>query len=318
MLGPTIAQRSKYSDVEVGLHVAFAQGLESLGPDPLLILAQEMTSTAAIEQHIFLGDLPGFEEWKGDRRMAGLMAHKFQIANKDWSNGIVVHRNEIEDDQLAKVAPKIAGLAAKAARHKGEYMIKSLINGFSGTAFPEVGDGLAFDGALLFSASHQLEGGVTQSNTMGTSALTEANLEAAEILMSGLTTFDGKDPLEMQGTHLIVGPKLEKTARTLVGAGLLINPGGTAAGSNPYFMGKYQVIVSRRLVGTYDDYWFLADLSKPTKPFIVQDREAISTVAQVDWTSESMFKRGQMSFGAQARYGIGAYDWRTIVGSAAA
>lgn len=317
MLGPTIAQRSKYADVEVGLTLEFMNALERLGPDPLMILAQEMPSSAAIEEHIFLGDIPGFEEWKQDRRMATLMAHKFRIANKDWSSGITVHKNEIADDQLGKVTPRIGGLAGKAARHPGDYMVKSLINGFSGTAFPETGDGLAFDGALFFSALHSLEGGPSQSNTMGTAALSEANLEAAELKLNALTTFDGKDPLDMAGTHLIVGPKLEKTARTLVGAATLINVGGTAAGSNPYFLGKYQVVVSQRLSGTYDDYWFLADLSKPTKPFIFQDREKISTVAQVDWTSEAMFKRGQMQFGAQARYGIGAYDWRTIVGSAA-
>ncbi len=314
MLGPTIAQRSKYADVEVGITLHFMEKLEAAGIDPLLILSEEMPSSAAVEEHFFLGDLPGFEEWTQDRRMATLMAHKFRIVNKDWSNGVTIHKNEIADDQMGKVRPRIAGLAAKAARHKGDYMARCLINGFSGTAFPETGDGLSFDGALFFSDVHTLEGGPNQSNKL-TVALTEAGLDSAEQKLAALTTWDGKDPLDMHGTHLIVGPKLEKTAKVLVGAAMLINAGGTAAGSNAYFMGKYQVVVSPRLSGTYDDYWFLADLSAPTKPFIYQPREPITTAAQTDWTNESMFKRGQMNFGAQARYGIGPWDWRTIVGS---
>ena len=118
----------------------------------------------------------------------------------------------------------------------------------------------------------------------------------------------------MSGTHLIVGKKLEATALRLTQAGMLINPGGTAAGSNIY-QGRYTVVISPRLRGTYDDYWFLADLSKPVKPLIFQMREEITTAAQVDWNTEDMFKRGQMNFGAQARYNYGYYAPQCVVGS---
>lgn len=315
MLGPTIAQRQLYADTEVGVTLHFMETLEAMGEDPLMIFAEEMPSTAAVEEHFFLGDVPQFEEWKADRIMQTLMAHKFRIENKDWASGIPIHRNEISDDQMGKVRPRIAGLARRAARHKGDYMVKCLINGFTGTAYPETGDGLAFDGSLFFADDHALEGGPAQSNKL-TSALSDTSLEAAELKLGELKTWDGKDPLDMTGTHLVVGKKLEKTALTLVGAATLINAGGTASGSNPYFLGKYQVVVSPRLTGAFDDYWFLADLGKPTKPFIFQDREPITTAAQTSWETSSMFKRGQMNFGAQARYGIGPWDWRTIVGSA--
>jgi len=315
MLAPSIAQRAKYADLEVGLKVHFMDQYQMAGPDPLMILAQEMNSSAAVEQHFFLGDVPQFSEWTADRQMSTLMAQRFTIANKDWASGITIHRNEIDDDRIGMVAPKVNSLAMRAARHRGDWMMRNLINGFSGTAYPETGDGLCFDGGLFFSTTHALEGGPSQSNKM-TVALTEANLETAQIKLASLTTWDGKDPLEMSGTHLIVGPALEKTALQLVNASTLINAAGTASGANAYFLGKYQVVVSQRLIGSYANYWFLADLKKATKPFIFQNREPISTVAQVDWTNEAMFKRGQMNFGAQARYGIGSWDWRTIVGSA--
>lgn len=313
-MGPTVAQREKYANAQIGFHVHFMERLVAMGADPLLVLATEMDSATAVEEHLFLGDLPGFEEWTKDRAMSTLMAHKFTIRNKDWANGVRVHRNEIEDDKLGMVKTRIAGLAEKAARHKGDLLVKTLLNGFSGTAFPETGDGLAFDGSLFFADNHQLEGGVAQDNKL-TVALTEAGLENAELLLRSLTTWDGKDPLDMSGTHLIVGPKLEATAKKLVGANVLINAGGTAAGSNAFLLGKYQVVVSPRLSGTYDDYWFLADLSKASRPLILQNREAISTAAQVNWESDDMFNRGEMKFGAQARYAVGLFDWRTIIGS---
>lgn len=313
-MGPTIAQREKFANAQIGFHVHFMDRLVAMGPDPLLVLATEVDSSTAVEEHLFLGDLPGFEEWTKDRAMSTLMAHKFTIRNKDWANGVRVHRNEILDDKLGLVQPRIAGLAEKAARHKGDLLVKTLINGFSGTAFPETGDGLAFDGSLFFADNHALEGGVSQDNKR-TDALSEAALEGAEAQLRGLLTWDGKDPLDMSGTHLIVGPKLEATAKKLVGANMLINSGGTAAGSNAFLLGKYQVVVSPRLSGTYDDYWFLADLSKSSRPLILQNREPITTATQVNWDSPDMFNRGEMKFGAQARYAVGLFDWRTIIGS---
>jgi phage major head subunit gpT-like protein len=314
MLGPTIAQRTKYAEAEVGITVEFMHQLEANGPDPLLVLANEVESKAALERHFFLGDVPGFQKWKGDRVMSTLMAHSFTIVNDDFASGITIHRNEIMDDKLGLVAPRIADLAGKAARFKGDYMMMALINGFSGTAFPsEVGDGKSFDGSLFFSTTHSLEGGPAMSNKI-TTALSEAGLEEAEILMKTFKTWDGKDPLNMSPTHLIVGPKLKNTAMKLLNAGTIINAAGTASAVNVH-AGKYQIIESQRLTGAYDDYWFLADLSKATKPFIFQDREPITTAAQIDWSSDDMYKRGQMNFGAQARAGIGPYDWRTVVGA---
>lgn len=315
MQGPTIAQREKFASAEAGLQLDFLYKLEDSGPDPLMILAEEMTSTHSSEKHVFLGDVPQMEEWKADRRMATLMAHGFDITNQDWATGVVIHRNEILDDQLGKVTSRIAGLAQKASRHRGDLMMKSLINGFSGTAFPETGAGLAFDSALFFSASHTLEGGPSQSNTLGALALNDAGLEAADIRLSSFRTWDGKDPLDLNGTHLVVGPSLYPTAIKLTTNGLIINSAGTAASDNKYISGRYSVVRSPRLTGAYAGYWFLADLSKPTKPFIFQNREAITTAMQADWSSADFFKRGQINFGVQARYGLGAWDWRTIVGS---
>jgi phage major head subunit gpT-like protein len=307
MLGPAIADRAKYANAEIGFHVAFFEALEKLGEQELMALATEIPSTTAIEELHWIGDLPGFEEWIADRSMGGMVRKKITVANKDWANGVAIHRNEILDDKLGLALNKIQMLAGKAARHKSDLLVRVLLNGFDG-ANPKFGDGLAYDGKFLFSATHAFG-----SNLLNT-ALTESALDTAQQMLGDFTTDDGADPLEMSGTTLVVGKKNEATALRLTGLGILINQAGTAAGGNIY-QGRFKVIVSPRIRGTFANYWFLADLSQPVKPVIFQNREPITTAAQVDWHCPDMFKRGQMNFGAQARYNVANYAPQTIVGS---
>lgn len=305
----TIKNGADLDAARVGFHAAFLSALESNKADGTEVLYTEVPSSAGVEEWDWLGDLPGFEEWKGERKMSGLEAFKLRIVNKDWASGIHVHQNEIKDDKLGLIGPRIAGLAQKAFRHRFDLMVKLLVNGFDGLAYPETGNGLAYDGAFFFSTSHA--GG---SNKL-TSALDATSLAAAELLLESMTTLDGSDPIDTYGTHLIVGPKLRTTAEKLLQQERLAN------GEDNINKGKYKLVVSPRLRGTYDDYWFLADCSGPIKPCIFQMREEISTSAIVgnqggSNDSESRFSRGRLKFGAEARYNVGYFEPRMIVGSA--
>ena len=303
----------------VGFHAAFMQALEAMGDDPIEALYAEVLSTGSIEEWDWLGDLPGFEEWRGDRKLGDLSAFKMQIANKDWSNGLRAHQNQFKDDKLGLFPIRVQGLAQKARRHRSDLMVRMLLNGFTGAAFPDTGNGLAYDGAFFFSHSHSSDGGPNQSNYLGAVPLTVSSLETAETKLKNMTTADGKDPLELGGTHLIVGPANEWTAKRIMSAEVIANAAGTAADTNIH-RNQYQVIVSRRIRGPQANHWFLADLSQPVKPFIFQLREDISTSAIVGTQggtgdSEPRFKRGELWFGAEARYNVGAFGWQTIVGA---
>jgi phage major head subunit gpT-like protein len=303
----------------VAFHAAFMQQLEAMGEDPINALYAEVSSSSSIEEWDWLGDLPGFEEWKGDRKLGDVSAFKMQIANRDWANGFRVHQNNFKDDKLGLFPIRVAGLAQKGMRHRSDLMVKMMLNGFAGNVFPQTGNGLAYDGAFFFSDSHASDGGPNQSNKISGGALTVANLELAEQKLKNMTTADGQDPLEIGGTHLIVGPALEFVAKKLMGAEVIANAAGTAADTNIH-RDQYKVIVSRRIRGSQANNWFLADLSQPIKPFIFQLREAISTSAILgnqggQGDSESRFARGEYKFGAEARYNVGAFAWQTIVGS---
>lgn len=314
-----IANQSNLDAARVGFHAAFMDQLEAMGPDALEVLFTEIQSGTSIEEWEWLGDLPGFEEWKGDRKLGDLDALKLRVENRDWASGIRVHQNQFKDDKLGLFRPRIAALAQKARRHRSDLMVKALLNGFAGNVYPEAGNGLAYDGAFFFSTTHSTGGGPNQSNKL-TSALAEDTLATAEQMLNEMKTADGKDPLDLKGTHLIVGPKLKKLASKLLKSEFLPSAAGTATESN-YHAGKYDLLVSPRITGAQDDYWFLADLSAPIRPMLFQLREEISTSAIVggqggENDSVPRFQRGELWFGAEARYNVAYFAWQTIIGSA--
>lgn len=302
----TIANNADMDAARVGFHAAFLQSLEQNADDPVSMLYTTVPSSRSVEEWNFMGDLPGFEEWDTDRKLATLKGFKLRVENKKWANGIRVKNDDFKDDALGLLPSQVTGLAQKARRHRWDLMVKLLLNGFDGTAYPEVGNGLAYDGAFFFSDSHL--GG--NDNKMAT-ALDAAGLAAAELLLASMTTFDGNDPLDVYGTHLIVGPKLRTTAEKLLQQERLAN------GEDNINRGKYKLIVSNRIRGTYDDYWFLADLSGGIKPLLFQMREEIST-SETGPNGLPAFQADELWFGAQARYNVGYFEPRLIVGSAVA
>ncbi len=309
----SIGNQSNLDNARVGFRAAFMDALEALGEDPVEQLYNQVKSETNLEEWEWLGDLSGFEEWIGDRKMGDLEAFKMRIENKDWAKGFPVHQNQFADDKMGLFPAKVATLAQKCRRHRSDLMVKMLLNGFDGAAYPEVGNGLAYDNAFFFSDSH------ANGDNKLTTALSADSLEDAEELLKLQQTADGKDPLELMGTHLIVGPKNEFVARKLVSSETVPASGGNASESNVH-RGRYEVIVSRRIRGAQDDYWFLADLSAPIKPMIFQLREDISTSAILgnkggEGDSVPRFQRGQYWFGAEARYNVGYFAFQTIIGS---
>lgn len=304
-LGATaIANAADHAAAKIGFHAVFLQELERTSDDELTQLFAPVTSTRGSEEFHFMGDLPQMEEWDRDRKLAALKAYKLGVTNKKWATGLRVKNDDIKDDNLGLLPSQINGLAAKARRHRFDLMVKLLLNGFDGTAYPELGDGLAYDGAFFFSDSH--EGG---NDNKATAALDANSLSSVSQQLEQMLTLDGSDPLDVYGTHLIVGPKLRTTAEKLLQQERLAN------GEDNINKGKYKLIVSPRIRGSYDDYWFLADLSHGIKPLMLSMREEISTM-ETGPNGMPAFTIDELWFGVQARYNVGYFEPRLVVGSA--
>jgi phage major head subunit gpT-like protein len=305
-----LLQQAKLDNAQIGFSTVFNNRLGA-APEPLVQLAMRIPSSNAQEEMPFLGDIPMLEEWLDDRKFSKLRAEKITIRNRDYAAGIRVHRNDIMDDRLGLVMPKVMMLADRARQHVAKSLVELLLNGFDGNDFPLVSDGLAYDGQFFFSATHKDGNGPTQTNT-STEILDAAAYEAARSAMQSLQD-EERQPLEIGGNTLIVGPSNERTALEIVQAGI-IDQGG-ASGVENVFKGTARVVVSQRLVGTYAAYWFLADLAQPVRPTVWLDRESPQFVAQNRLDSESAFMRNLFRFGAQYRAGYGYGLWQFIYGS---
>jgi phage major head subunit gpT-like protein len=296
MPGMKIVDRAKLEAAYQGFNTVFQGALQN-APSFYRTLAMIVQSNAPLENYNWLGELPQMRKWVSDRALAQLRAFVWQIRNEWWANGIEVSLDDIRDDRLGLVTPRIQALAAMAELHKDQLVFDLLKLGATS---------LCYDGQFFFDTDHQDGSEAAQSNK-STTALSSAEYNSAWQAMISFTDPNG-EPLNVTPTHLVVGPKLRSTARTI----LLAERG--ASGATNLDFGTANLIVSPRLVGTYDDYWFLLDLSKPVKPIVFQERTPVSFKAQDDPTDEHMFMRRVARYGADGEYNAGYGLWQLAWG----
>jgi len=306
-MGKRLIDNAKIAAAQIGFQTVFNNALK-WAEEPIVQLSMPITSTGSEEQYKWFGSVPGMEQWLDDRKMSSLRAESQTIANLDWANGLRVDKNDILDDKLGMVEPRIRTLADIASRHPGKMLADLLVNGFDGTV---VGwsDGKSYDGKYFFAADH-VEGDSTGLDNVGTPALAYDDYSAARVEMMSLTDESGDYPLDIEPNLLVVGPSNERTALEIVKAGLR-NPASDAASIDNVYKGSADVIVSKRLVGSYANYWFMADTTKPIKPLVFQTRERPTFVA----SEANMFARKEMQYGVDGRYAAGYGFWQLAWGS---
>jgi phage major head subunit gpT-like protein len=292
------------ADARIGFNTIFDGALESMRKVESFWkdrLALSVTSSNESEAHKWMGDVPAFEEWKGPRKIGSVRADTYRILNKDWANGIKVHKNDIADDKLGLYAPRISRLASKAVTHQINLLVSFLVNGFATTVY-----GAGYDGKAFFAADHSDGGGPAYSNTMTKTLDDTGAFDDAIQLLRSMVDENGEPwGVDLSNLALIVGPKMEATAR-----GILTAQFGASGASNTNF-GRAELLVASKLVGDYDDYWFLAEAGSGAKPLIFQMREGVTFR-----TDESeLFSTGVVKYGADARYNVGYGFPQTIVGS---
>jgi len=255
------------------------------------LLTTLVNSKGKIESHNWMGDVPMPEEWRGDRKLQRLGVYHYDLRNLKWANGIVVDGDDIEDDNLGIVRPRIMTMASKFTAHEKYLLTQAIMNG-------AVND--CYDEKKFFAGDHEEGKSGAQSNKFNLS-LTATNFRTVRAAMMELKNDQGVN-MGVKPSHLICCTSQEGPGEDILVAERDAN------GKTNTNRGKCKIIT---LAGTGSStFWMLADLTQPVKPFMKQVRRKVLFRAQDQPNAEGVFMRDEYKFGADGRYVIGYGLWQ--------
>jgi len=288
-----------------GVRIEFERTKRELesNEDPSLFntIASVINSESDREQYGIFGSLPSFREWVGEKQFFGIKDFDFTIINKDWEGSVEVDRNEIEDDQVGMVLPRIRMLTMRGINHRNELLSALLTNGTVD---------LSYDGTAFFANTHT-DG--TGDNLAAGTGTTIAQLETdLEVQRATVRKFldDKGEPLGGVIDTIVCPPELEMKFMKIMQS--VTAPTATAAGvTNAIGRTLKQIIVDERLTDVDDWYAFVT--SFPLRPLVFQDRKSLTLVSQNLPTDEAVFNRRKFRFSAEARYNTGYGLWQMAI-----
>lgn len=142
-----IVNRANLADMFRGFQLlfgtAFATATSQYGR-----VAMRVPSMTSEEKYAWLGKMPRFREWVGDRVFNSIKSHDYTVKNKKWEVSIEVERTDIEDDRFGIYAPMLQALGAESATHPDELVFALMAAGFTSTCY---------DGQYFFDTDHPVE-----------------------------------------------------------------------------------------------------------------------------------------------------------------
>ena len=271
-------------------------------------IASEIPTTLPIQDYGFLGRGALMEEFKDRARGQGVNQFNYQLADKTYKGMLEIERTALEDDQYSLLQMRVRDLANEPHRHWNQLAFEGLALGFTS---------LCYDGQLFFDTDHSEGSSGTQSNR-GTSALSADALQTTETAMM-LYVDDKGVPMEIVPDTLVVGPKNKQVAWELTQSEVVVNVRDTTSGRQAtdyanYWQGRYNVVVSPYLRGTYDDYWFMLDTKKIVKPIVMQSRSDVPITTETDMEDGASLLAELFHFAVRGRYAQGFGLWQTAFG----
>lgn len=281
------------------------------------LIAQDITAPGANRVSIpVVTSLPRLREWLGSRVSKDLRAFRQDVDIKTYEATVQIKRRDLDGDSSGAVAAALIGSFPQRLQAMLEDVcITTLVaNALTG-----------YDGVALLNASHPFSSGT--GNNITTDALGFASFRAAKQAMRLFADEDGT-PLNMNPTHLLVGPQNERTALEVVGADRPVPYSASAQDASSsivaattitnVYAGECQVIVSPWITG---GQWFLMDLSKPgIRPMVRavhRELEPISTVED-GMTHYVRFTYDEYHFGVEGDFTYAPGVWQTVYGRVAA
>ncbi len=292
-------------ELQEGLNTVFGMEYKSYQQEWKPIFAVG-NSNKAYEEDVLLAGLAGAPvkaEGAPVTYDSGAEAFTSRYVHETIALAFAITEEAEEDNLYGSIGSKYARALARSMQHTKEVKGAAILNNGFDANFPG-GDGVA-----LFSASHPLWGGGTQSNTFATQAdLSETSLEEALIQISKFVDERGI-PVAIQAQKLIVPPDLMFVAERLLASqyrpGTADNDVNAMKSMGMIPGGSFQ---NHRL--TDPDAWFLiTDCMDGLKHMV---RKNIQRGLEGD------FETGNMRYKARERYSFGWSDYRGAFGSSGA
>lgn len=248
-------------------------------------LATVVQSNDLSEKYTWLGNFPNMKEWIGDRDVKTLSDFGYTLENKLYEATVTVPNIHIEYDKIGLYKPAIEQMALNAKNFGGELVADVLINGHTN---------LCYDGQPFFSTNHVV-GTETYAN-MGIGVLNSANVLAGMAFMESIKTANGKT-LRIRPSILVCGPTNRGAAIQTLDKEYM-----TGGESNE----TYKIMDYLILPEITGSEWFLLDVSKPLKPFILQ----IAKDAVFEASNDDKFMKDHALFGVKSFMNAGYGLWQ--------
>ena len=230
-------------------------------------------------------------------------AYKTTITVQKFTNSIPITEEMLKFNLWPKINSLVSALANSVNQRINTDAAKVLYLGF-GTTFLTGGDGVA-----LFSASHPMGDGSTQSNTLGAVQLSYDNIKTGAQAMDRFYDDKGVQLLPCTKLRLVVGRENKERAEEVLRS--IGNPDNANRINNVFANGQGYIDykVANWIPPAYGKYWFLIDM------------ERASMMAWMVWgwkpkfDSDNIVNNGTKVYTASTMYAPGFSSWQFVCGS---
>lgn len=296
----TSASFTDLTDLDPVLTEIFFQQYRQITPLLLDKLIGVRSSTKAKETTKRIGSFGDPQPWEGQVHYDDAMPdYQIEWVHDQLTLGFKVERTLLEDQQYQGIFDSASNLGQSFNRKVVKDEASVFNNAFSGV--------LGYDGIALVSTSHPLSqtDATVVSNSAGTAALTEANLESAIVQLEGLGDDRGEETVAI-ATHLVVGRAQRMKALKLTGSTLEPESANNAVNTHTSLTPLIHPLIT-------GNKWFVVDAPKAMMSMLWWWRLQAAFGSDDD-VSKTLVR----SYFGRMRYSYGWQDWRWVIGSNAA
>lgn len=242
----------------------------------------------------FLETFAFLREWIGPRQVKNLSSKKLRIVERAFEDTVRVKVRDAQTDNWKQYASLFAQMGAAGGQLWDRLAVEAITN-----------PAAWIDNKAFFTDTRRYgddkKGSVIVNVTAA--ALAKTSFEAVYQAMTSYRAHNG-EALAVVPDTLMVGPKLRGIAWDLIKNTKLVTADGQTTTDNRN-LDLVEVIMNPRLVGDFENDWYLMQAKQPIKPVIMQKSVEPTVVAKDKPDHDNVFDRSEILYGSSA-YGNAA------------